>query len=113
MCRGTNRRVQVVSSLACLTKADAHQLRVHDSGLEASDAALQSVEARVDEAFVELDATDARIGKDLQFTDEGLAARHREHFRHDIVKSEWLDLKARVAALPAADLEARHLHLLA
>jgi PAS domain S-box-containing protein len=93
----------------------AHRLLARGVGasLDAGDAALQRVEHRVDNAFVELEATNARIGEHLQFTDEGLGKRHREHFRVDTVKSEWLDLKAHVATLSVAERDARHLHLLA
>ena len=51
----------------------AHRLLAQREGASGNDVALQRVERYVDKAFVELDATDARIGKHLQFTDEGLA----------------------------------------
>lgn len=83
------------------------------ASLDVGDAAIQTVEGNIDAAFVELEATDARIGNNLQFTGEGLAKRHREHFRIDTVKSEWLDLESHVATLSVAEREARHLHLVA
>jgi len=69
--------------------------------------------AEIDAAFRELEEVDARIGADLQFTDEGLAKRHREHYRVQTVNAEWEELKAGLARLdPTASAE-KHLHLVA
>jgi signal transduction histidine kinase len=91
----------------------AHRLLARRVGadLHASDATLQAIERRVDDAFVELEATNARIGEDLQFTNEGLAKRRREHFRVDTMKAEWLDLKAHITTLSASEREERYRHL--
>ena len=60
-------------------------------------------QAQIDEAFAQLDAADAQFGTSLQFTDEGLAKRKREHFRAATVRKEWQDLKSQFAsAKPAA-----------
>jgi PAS domain S-box-containing protein len=70
-------------------------------------------QARIDAAFHALEAVDARIGDDLQFTDEGLAKRHREHYRVRTVRREWEDLKRRLASLDPAACAEEHLHLVA
>jgi PAS domain S-box-containing protein len=83
------------------------------AGLDATDAGLRSAQGRVDDAVAEAATTDARIGTKLQFTNEGLAERHREHLRLATLTSEWQDLKAHVATLSVEEREARHVHLMA
>lgn len=70
-------------------------------------------QAEIDAAFDALEVVDSRIGADLQFTDEGLAKRKREHYRAATVRKEWVDLKTQLAALDSAACAERHLHLLA
>ena len=68
-------------------------------------------QAEVDKAFDALEEVDREIGADLQFTDEGLAKRKREHYRVHTVRAEWTALKH---ASPDADgLEEKHQHLVA
>ncbi len=69
--------------------------------------------AAVDAAFRALEEVDAKIGADLQFTDEGLAKRHREHYRAETVRAEWLELRRDFDRLAPAELEERHSHLVA
>src|SRR5207245_1582596 len=68
---------------------------------------------QIDLAFDALEAVDAQIGVDLQFTDEGLAMRKREHYRAHTVRGEWQDLKTRLSKLDPAALAEQHLHLVA
>ncbi len=69
-------------------------------------------EKEIDAAFNALEEVDARIGQELQFTDEGLAKRKREHYRPHLVRDEWRELMAHLATLdPAASAE-RHAHLI-
>jgi PAS domain S-box-containing protein len=70
-------------------------------------------QAQIEAAFDELETVDARIGADLQFTDEGLAKRKREHYRVQTVRGEWRDLKEHLAEIKPEDCSARHLHLVA
>jgi signal transduction histidine kinase len=70
-------------------------------------------QAQIDAAFRNLHAVDARIGVDLQFTDEGLAKRKREHYSVHNVTAEWQDLETRLAQLSPKDCAERHLHLVA
>ncbi|MEO8429441.1 MAG: PAS domain-containing protein [Verrucomicrobiota bacterium] len=68
-------------------------------------------QAQIETAFDALEAVDARIGIDLQFTQEGLAKRKREHYHVRIVRKEWRDLKAGLSQLTAEALAAQHMHL--
>lgn len=69
--------------------------------------------AQIDTSFRKLDEVDARIGAELQFTDEGLAKRHREHFRARTVHAEWQQLKDQLPKLSAEACGERHQHLVA
>jgi PAS domain S-box-containing protein len=72
---------------------------------------LTQKETEIDTAFKQLEAVDARIGKDLQFTDEGLAKRGRGHFRAHLVRQDWVDLKSTLGTLDRAELAEKHLVL--
>src|SRR6185369_15080589 len=73
---------------------------------------LTQKEVEVAKAFEALEGVDATLGTALQFTDEGLAKRKREHVRVANVKKEWEELKAGYIQLtPEASAE-RHLHLI-
>ncbi|WP_395751967.1 sensor histidine kinase [Prosthecobacter sp.] len=74
---------------------------------------LGRVEEQIEDAFNALEAVDALLSHDLQFTDEGLAKRHREHFRARTVRMEWEDLKSRLGQLHPDAVAAQHLHLVA
>ncbi len=69
--------------------------------------------AQIDAAFHELAQVDARIGRDLQFTDEGLAKRHRENYRVQAVRADWQQLKDQVMKLDAESGARQHLDLIA
>lgn len=81
-----------------------------DSG---AHTAMARKAAQIDAAFNELAHVDATIGTDLQFTDEGLAKRHRENYRVQTVRADWQQLKGQVAKLGAEDCARRHLDLIA
>jgi PAS domain S-box-containing protein len=74
---------------------------------------LAAKQAQIDAAFDELEAVDERIGTDLQFTDEGLAKRKREHYRVRIVRGEWQELKDHLLEWTPAQIAARQVHLVA
>jgi len=69
--------------------------------------------AQIDAAFEELARVDGEIGGDLQFTDDGLAKRHREHFRVQTVRAEWRQLRAQLPQCTPAEILEKHLHLVA
>jgi signal transduction histidine kinase len=70
-------------------------------------------QAQIDAAFRALEDVDSRLGAELQFTDEGLAKRKREHYRVRTVKAEWQDLKTHLAQLQPKSCSDQHLHLVA
>ena len=83
------------------------------SGELRSAKELSQKQTEIDAAFERLEAVDDRIGVDLQFTDEGLAKRKREHYRPHLVRAEWQDLKAHLAHLDHDGCAERHLQLIA
>jgi signal transduction histidine kinase/DNA-binding response OmpR family regulator/HPt (histidine-containing phosphotransfer) domain-containing protein len=68
---------------------------------------------RIDRAFESLAAIDARLSDKLQFTDEGLAKRNREHCRVQNIRQEWNELKADGHDLDPQAFAEQHLHLIA
>jgi signal transduction histidine kinase len=74
---------------------------------------LAKKQAQIDAAFRALEAVDARLGDELQFTDEGLAKHKREHYGVRNVKGEWQELKTKVAQLKPGACAEQHQHLMA
>jgi PAS domain S-box-containing protein len=74
---------------------------------------LSHVQARVDAAIDRLITVDARLGASLQFTDEGLAQRHREQFRACVVAEDWKLLKKQLPNLDEATSDGDHRRLIA
>lgn len=89
-------------------KLIAHRRLAGETGLENQLNALQS---QIDEAFKSLESVDLRLGVTLQFTDEGLRARKREHIRVENVKKEWEELKKTVLTLKPDASDSQHAHL--
>ena len=89
-----------------------HRMLAQTAG--AGDAAqLAKTQAQIDAAFNALEAADARLSTDLQFTDEGLAKRHREHYRARTVRREWEELKSGLEKMQPEACAALHQHLVA
>jgi PAS domain S-box-containing protein len=86
----------------------AIQLR-RDSSVAAEIA---QKEKAIDAAFVRLESVDADIGRDLQFTEQGLAKRKREHFQVATVRREWDQLKKSYGQLDEAAMAEKHLHII-
>src|SRR5262249_1842336 len=72
---------------------------------------LKSTAAEIDAAFGELEAADAAVGVALQFTDEGLGKRQRQHVRVATVPGEGEQPKSETDRLDATRSEERHGHL--
>lgn len=84
------------------------------NGDSAAQSALGSLQLQVDADINALDEIENKLREELQFTDEGLGKRKREHFRVSIFKSEWQDLKNRLPALKTSDERNDvHAHLIA
>ena len=74
---------------------------------------LATKQAQIEAAFDRLAVIDDEHGVALQFTDEGLAKRKREHCRIRTVRQEWQDLKTQLAQLSPAVCAMQHRHLVA
>jgi hypothetical protein len=70
---------------------------------------LASLNARLDNAIRDLRATHQVLGAKLEFTQQGLQSRHREHLQLDTLEKEWADLKS----LPGSKSAALQEHLVA
>jgi len=82
-------------------------------GQQLAKEELPTKEAQIEKTFDTLEAVDARIGADLQFTDEGLAKRKREHYRVSIVRKEWREMVRHLMELSPAECAQRHVDLIA
>jgi PAS domain S-box-containing protein len=88
----------------------ARQVR---AGEAEAPARLAAKQVEIDSAFDNLEQVDARIGKDLQFTDEGLIKRKREHYRVHTVRGEWQELKDTLAKVDRSVTAPKYVHLVA
>ncbi len=83
------------------------------AGDASAQAALAPKQAEIDQAFALLTAADVRVGRDLQFTDEGLAKRKREGIKLHLVKGKWDTLRAQAGRLGPKELSDLHSSLVA
>ncbi|KKU12483.1 MAG: Histidine kinase [Parcubacteria group bacterium GW2011_GWC2_45_7] len=69
------------------------------------------IEAKIDKGIGDLEIINDKVGKQLQFTDEGLSKRKRDHFRVENVKAEWEGLKKNYSGLTGDGSDEQHQHL--
>ena len=69
------------------------------------------LQTQIDKAFDALEGADRKVGVSLQFTEEGLSKRQREHARAGTVRKEWQELKTRLPNLQTNDINQLHNHL--
>ena len=74
-------------------------VRLYSEKNERIQEQILNVEAEIDKAIVNLEIINDKVGKQLQFTDEGLKERKRDHFRVENVKAEWEGLKKNYSTL--------------
>lgn len=74
---------------------------------------LPALQGKVDEAFSSLLEVQSRLGDALQFTQEGLAKRKREHVLPETVRKEWDALKSKAAGMTQEASAEAHTHLVA
>jgi methyl-accepting chemotaxis protein len=100
---------------AILTALPQHlQLALAGAGAEgAGTAALAQKDAEIEKAFADLAAAYAKVGADLQFTDDGLAQRKRENAKLELVKRKWDALRAQTGQLAGKELMESHKSLIA
>ncbi|MCI0539740.1 MAG: methyl-accepting chemotaxis protein [Verrucomicrobiales bacterium] len=108
-----NEYLRPLEKLLCLIPQ--HQLAASRllAGDKAVAASLGNLQTQVDSGFADLEAADARVGRDLQFTVEGLAKRQREHVQVATVKREWQEVKSQLSSLTLAASVEKHDHLVA
>lgn len=85
-------------------------LRAREGGARTSPE-MSELEGMVNSELRTLEAEDSRLGSKLQFTDDGLAKRNREHFQFKHLRAEWLNLLEQQANLAPEELADRHFHL--
>src|SRR5688572_8776900 len=85
----------------------------HVVGIKESGNQLGEMQEAIDQALEALREADRKFGADLQFTEEGLAKRKREHYRFETIRREWEDPKLRWNTLSPKEIDNRHTHLLA
>lgn len=57
-----------------------------------------TLKGEIDKAFDELREVDSRLGEDLQFTEQGLSERGRDHLRIAKVVAKWDELKSQTSS---------------
>jgi methyl-accepting chemotaxis protein len=98
-----------------LDAVPSHKLAAHRvlSGEPRARADADALQARVDRAFELLESTDARLGKTLQFTDEGLAKRNRTGVGVRNLKAKWQSVKSQWDKLTPETCDQQHAQLVA
>lgn len=92
-----------------------HQLLAlrQKEGQAAVEGQLRSESDAIGKAFSALEAVDKLVGTDLQFTDDGLGKRNRQHVKVANVKREWEELRNGLARLTTEEIDKQHAHLIA
>lgn len=75
---------------------------------DANRAARRKVADQISQIFTELGTVDQAIGRDLEFTSEGLRKRQRESVQFTRFQQSWTSLAQASETLPVAEIEARH-----
>lgn len=87
-----------------------NQRAVH--GDDSSKSALAGVETKIDEDIQLIEKLNLKYAEELQFTEQGLAQRQRQHFKIETLKSEWDDLKKSELGLKSDVSVEKHAHLI-
>lgn len=94
-----------------LTRHKVTNIRQHlERQLDA--VVIKDIEAKIDEAIAELRSTDREIGEALQFTDEGLKKRKRDHYKAETFAKEWETFKAEHWKMSHDQVQERYSHLI-
>ncbi|MGZ3790186.1 MAG: hypothetical protein ACXVLQ_16760 [Bacteriovorax sp.] len=110
--KGNSYQMPIEQTLQLLGRHSWLTQRSHNNDSKAKEE-LKKVDIEIDAAIGGIDQVQKSIGEKLQFTNEGLAKRQRNHFKIDIFKKEWSDLKSQQLSLtPSKSLE-KHAHLIA
>lgn len=82
------------------------------NGDQQSQNEIPSINQKIDTYFSVLEELNLKIGSDLQFTDQGLSSRKREHVKLSNIKSEWKDIKDKLINLTPIESNDKHTHLI-
>lgn len=77
-----------------------------------SQSKLSQIQTAVDEAFVSVGSVYNELIEDLQFTEDGLKKRKREHIQIATVLGEWKSLKEKLSGLKPNEIDDLHSHLI-
>lgn len=75
-------------------------------------AALVQLQSAVEQGFTDIKKVDEELNLDLQFTEDGLKARKREHVKIATVYQEWKDLVQKIGSLKENESNDLHAHLI-
>ena len=90
-----------------------HLNRRHASGQPGLQSDIASSQSLIDQSLASLQKVDHELGAELQFTQEGLSKRKREHSSVQTLLREWHELKANWSSNKLNQSEAAHTHLIA
>lgn len=87
-----------------------HALAAHrlSGGEAAQGAVLEQLAAQIDRAFDSLEAAEAKVGVELQFTNSGLSKRKRSDARPAKVRSKWQSLRTLARTVTAVESAKLH-----
>ena len=71
-----------------------HLNRRHASGQPGLQSDIESSQSLIDQSLASLEKVDHELGPQLQFTQEGLSKRKREHSNVQTLLREWHELKS-------------------
>lgn len=81
-------------------------------GEKQSLSRLPDLQSAVGDALSALERVDTDLTESLQFTDQGLHSRKRDHFRTSVVSKEWSELKSKISNLKPSESNELHAHLI-
>lgn len=72
---------------------DTNLLQIELSKNDTKNSQVDTIVGNISQAMEELKKVQDEVGAELQFTDEGLSSRGREHLSYDSVSAKWQSLK--------------------
>ncbi|MCK6417848.1 MAG: methyl-accepting chemotaxis protein [Alphaproteobacteria bacterium] len=76
---------------------DAGTIRVALMQTQKNPDVLNAARSAIESEMAELATVQTKIGVDLQFTDEGLASRGREHLKYETVAEKWAGIASAIS----------------
>jgi methyl-accepting chemotaxis protein len=107
-----NQYQRPLESLLQLIPEHAEEIRGYNAGEPGAREKILSKQVLVDQALDNLTTVHRSFGEQLQFTDEGLGKRSRDHLQLSTLQAEWQSLKQSVFDLSSEDAMERSKHLI-